>query len=699
MALCAALVGVSVVVATNGADDRSGPPAVRARAVARLEQLPVAARAPVSQVLGRAAPSFWAMRHGAMLVVHNPSQGLAARFTRSGVGLSLPGGSVGLSLRAISYAGRLSTVGSASPSAADNHVSYARKGVDEWYVNGPLGIEQGFTLSAPDRRAARGPVTIELRLRGSLHPRRDGAGAVTFISARGASVLRYGELRVTDALGRQLPASISLTPGALSIRVGGATRYPLTVDPFIQASKLTGAGESGAGQFGWSVALSADGGTALVGAPWDDNFNGAAWVFTRSGMGWRQQGPKLTAADEDGAAYFGSSVSLSADGNTALIGGPEDQIDLGAAWVFTRSGTTWSETEKLLGSADESDLGSSVSISADGNTALVGAELGGLAAGAVVFTRSAAGWAQQASLSSRAAGSAASIDGFDTTLSGDGNTALVGGAVNDLAGAVWVFSRVGSAWIQQAGPLTPNNESGPAQFGLSGMGLSSNGDTAVIGGADDSGGAGAAWVFTRSGTSWRQGPKLTAKPSVLGFGASIGLSGSGDAALIGAPQTLHGNTIAVGAAWIFGRSGSRWIQRGPRLTGGDAEGLGFGASAALSSTGTVALIGETSEEVASSGIGAAAVFVLVPDTKITRAKINRSAGSATFSFRAIGSTTGFRCALVRSSPHKPRSSSLSPCRSPRTYRHLKPGTYTFLVRAVKGSFGDPSPARRVFRIG
>ncbi len=82
-------------------------------------------------------------------------------------------------------------------------------------------------------------------------------------------------------------------------------------------------------------------------------------------------------------------------------------------------------------------------MSADGNTALVGAEVGDLAAGAVVFIRSAAGWAQQASLSSGAAGSAASVDGFDATLSGDGNTALVGGAVNDLAGAVWVFSRVG----------------------------------------------------------------------------------------------------------------------------------------------------------------------------------------------------------------------------------------------------------------
>lgn len=699
VALCAALVGGSVEVMTQGAARPGGGRSfLGGGAGAGMESLPVAARAPVSQVLGRAARSFWATRDGGTLVVHNPSQGLAARFSRAGVALSLPGGDVRLSFLAVTYGRQRSLAGSASPSATANQVSYQRQGVDERYVNGPLGIEQSFTLSAPTRRVRRAPVTLELRVGGSLRPRLDGAGAVTFVSARGAAVLRYGELHVTDALGRAVPASMSAATGELSIRITGATHYPLIVDPFIRAAKLMGAGESGQGQFGWSVALSADGDTALVGAPWDHGFDGAAWVFTRVGAAWRQQGPKLTAADESGAANFGSSVALSADGNTALIGGPQDQIYLGAAWVFTRAGSAWHETQKLSGSADESSLGSSVSISANGNTALVGAELGNLAAGGVVFTRSTGGWLQQASLSSGAADSAASIDGFDTTLSGDGNTALVGGAVNDLAGAVWVFTRVGSAWSRQAGPLTPNNESGPAQFGLSGMALSSNGDTAVIGAADDNGGAGAAWVFTRSGAHWRQGPKLTAKPNVEAFGVSIGVSGPGNTALIGAPETLHGNTIAVGAAFIFGRSGSRWLQRGSRLTGGVAEGLGFGASVALSSHGTVALIGETSQEVASSGIGASAVFVLVPATKITRVRINRSAGVATFSFRAIGSATGFRCALVRSRVHKPRPPLFSRCRSPKTYRHLEPGGYTFLVRAVNGPFGGATPARRAFHI-
>ena len=103
-----------------------------------------------------------------------------------------------------------------------------------------------------------------------------------------------------------------------------------------QGSKLT---ENGAPPFfGASVALSADGNTALIGGDLDNGNVGAAWVFTRSAGVWTQQGAKLTGSGETGAGWFGSSVALSADGNTALIGGFRDNGNVGAAWVFTRSG-------------------------------------------------------------------------------------------------------------------------------------------------------------------------------------------------------------------------------------------------------------------------------------------------------------------------------------------------------------------------
>jgi hypothetical protein len=101
-----------------------------------------------------------------------------------------------------------------------------------------------------------------------------------------------------------------------------------------QGAKLTGSGELGNGNFGSSVALSADGNTGLIGGFGDHNYVGAAWVFTRSGAMWTQQGAKLTGSGELGNGLFGASVALSADGNTGLIGGPVDNSYVGAAWVF-----------------------------------------------------------------------------------------------------------------------------------------------------------------------------------------------------------------------------------------------------------------------------------------------------------------------------------------------------------------------------
>jgi hypothetical protein len=103
-----------------------------------------------------------------------------------------------------------------------------------------------------------------------------------------------------------------------------------------QGSKLVGTGVQGSVRQGYSVALSADGDTALVGAPLDGGLGGAAWVYTRSNGVWAQQGLKLVGPGAGGNAEQGYSVALSADANTALVGGPFDNGNLGAAWVFVR---------------------------------------------------------------------------------------------------------------------------------------------------------------------------------------------------------------------------------------------------------------------------------------------------------------------------------------------------------------------------
>jgi hypothetical protein len=123
-------------------------------------------------------------------------------------------------------------------------------------------------------------------------------------------------------------------------------------------------------QQGYSVASSADGSTAIVGGANDDNGVGAVWVFTRSNGVWTQQGSKLVANDAVGAANQGWSVAVSADGNTAIVGGPGDN-NIGAAWIFTRSGGVWTQQgSKLIGTGAVGNAGQgySVSLSGDGNT-------------------------------------------------------------------------------------------------------------------------------------------------------------------------------------------------------------------------------------------------------------------------------------------------------------------------------------------
>jgi FG-GAP repeat len=121
--------------------------------------------------------------------------------------------------------------------------------------------------------------------------------------------------------------------------------------------------------------LSADGNTAIVGGSADNSAVGAAWVYTRSGGVWTQQGTKLVGTGVVGQARQGQSVSLSADGNTAIVGGPNDNSNAGAVWVYTRSAGVWTQQGTKLVVTDalgNAEQGSSVSLSADGNTAIVG---------------------------------------------------------------------------------------------------------------------------------------------------------------------------------------------------------------------------------------------------------------------------------------------------------------------------------------
>ena len=180
-------------------------------------------------------------------------------------------------------------------------------------------------------------------------------------------------------------ASLSLSPDGNTVIMGGpgdntnaGAAWILTRDAsgWTSGAKLTGAGAVGAARFGTSVALSGDGNTAVVGGPADNSNAGAVWVFTRSGAGWTPQGGKLTANDATGPAQFGSSVAVSTDGHILAAGGPMDNSGGGATWFYIRNTGVWSQAGgkqvALRGVPSNARQGTSVALSGSGNIALTG---------------------------------------------------------------------------------------------------------------------------------------------------------------------------------------------------------------------------------------------------------------------------------------------------------------------------------------
>ncbi len=415
----------------------------------------------------------------------------------------------------------------------------------------------------------------------------------------GADLERGGAARRSQRSGRRLPALrdtallAALAVSALAAwqataSAGGGASAPVELLP--EGPKLVATGEVGEGRFGRGVALSADGATAIVGGPRDSSETGAAWIFTHTPSGWSQQ-TELSVGRANQSGFFGRGVAISADGTTALVGDPGNSFNRGAAWVFVRSGAAWTLQGKLEGSGETGagQFGRSVALSADGSTAIVGAFADDGDAGAAwVFRRAGGSWTKPGTKLTAAEALGPALFGRSVALSADGATALVGGNGDDRkAGAAWVFTRAGEEWTP--GPkLTGVGESGAGEFGTA-VALDGEGTTALVGGADDAGGAGAAWVFARTGSAWSQqaGKLLADDETGAGqLGYSVALSADGSVALAGGPADAMG----TGAAWVFQPSRAGWAQVGAKLTGAGEVGAGaFGIGVALG--GRRALVG------------------------------------------------------------------------------------------------------------
>src|SRR5262245_24024502 len=302
------------------------------------------------------------------------------------------------------------------------------------------------------------------------------------------------------------------------------------------------------------------------------------------------QEAKLTAGDAASDDQFGAAVAIS--GETAVVGAPVDDTaagpNAGSAYVFVRSGAGWSQQAKLTASDASAGALFGFSVAVAGDTVVVGASGDNMLAGsAYVFVRSGTGWSQQAKLT---ASDAASGDRFGDAVGISGDTVVVGAsdAASD-AGAAYVFVRSGTSWRQQA-KLTASDA---AAFDLFGRALAVTGDSAVIGVVSDATAAGtnagSAYVFVRSGTSWSQQAKLTASDAAAfdTFGLSVAVSG--DTAVVGAISDDTDAGPDAGSAYVFARSGTSWSQQA-KLTASDAAASDqFGRAVAVS--GDTAVVG------------------------------------------------------------------------------------------------------------
>lgn len=383
--------------------------------------------------------------------------------------------------------------------------------------------------------------------------------------------------------------------------------FSLTVHPanlLVTQQRINGTDIVSGDRFGLSVAMSGDATTAIVGA-YDDSTPssraGSAFVFLKSGSDWVQQA-RLNAADGAYLDWFGTSVDLSEDGNTAVVTAPNTTAnDSGGIYVFTRSDGVWSQIAKLVepDAAVNDYLGDtprSVSISADGTTIICGSRYNDTAAGGevgcvYVYGFDGTTWGHQATI---IAADAAESDffGHALALSTDGNTVVISAPRDDESrGAAYVFTRTGQTWNQTAKLVASDRTTG-AEFGNS-VDVSPDGSTVIVGSIMLNSSRGAAYVFVSAGNGWTQQAKLQASDGSSNdqFSYAVSLSRNGNIAVVTARTDAHSSVSSAGSVYVFTRSGTIWTERHRRQITSPVLNERLGAAAALSFDGTTAIVG------------------------------------------------------------------------------------------------------------
>jgi hypothetical protein len=350
--------------------------------------------------------------------------------------------------------------------------------------------------------------------------------------------------------------------------------------------------EGGPGLFeSYGLGLAASGDTLLVGAPgaFPDEL---VDIYVRNGPSWKLQAT-LNSPDGSSGDFFGESVAI--QGDLVAVGAPDHLSASGAVYVFSRAAGEWTFLAKLRAADAGSSARFGESISIDGNTMAIGAFGANQRRGAVyVFVNSGSGWVEQQRLT---AADALANDNFGAALSLSNERLLVGAPLKDGptsdAGAAYVFTRTGTSWSQQTKLQRP----GALASERFGTAVALDGDIAAIGATDVSvegvSGAGAALVFTRGGQTWALQATLHSSEVSAGeqFGGAIALVG--ERLLVGAGYDTVNGIALQGSAEVFLRENGSWVMKQRLLASepGNEDQLGYGVAlsgnfAAASAPGT-----------------------------------------------------------------------------------------------------------------
>jgi hypothetical protein len=391
--------------------------------------------------------------------------------------------------------------------------------------------------------------------------------------------------------------------GPMRIADNESSVYDLSVETgtsWIFQSKFAGPDTAPGDFFGYRVSISGDGSYAIAASYGDSNYTGSAYIFSRSGSTWGYQS-KITGPDAEQGDRFGKSVALSGDGSYALVGAyrhTDVVADQGSAYVFSRSGSSWTfQSEITAPDAAVGDrFGESVALSGDGSYAIVGARLdddvASSSGAAYIFNRSGSSWTFQSKVTAPDPNPGGlHFLGCSVAISGDGSYAISGAyGASDYTGAAYIFSRSGSSWSYQS-KITAPDAAQQDRFGWS-VSMSSDGSYAIAG-ADRDDSTGSAYIFSRSGSSWSYQSKIRAPGVVTGdnFGYSVSISSDGSYAIAGAygHDNIYYNTS--GAAFTFSRSGSSWTYHSKIVAPDIANYQYLGYSVSISGDGSYAIVG------------------------------------------------------------------------------------------------------------